>query len=103
MNPRMRWLFGLDDEAPRSNIPEMDLSKIAPDALYNYAKISELSGLAESTLRSYVTKGLMPQAGHMATPDRPEWYGHQLIEWWPQRPGQGAPGRPKGRHQEGDR
>jgi len=96
MSATLRWLT-LDFAAQRSNIPSMDLSTIEPDRRYSYAEIAVLTGLEVSTLRSYVVRKLMPKPGYWDAPDRPRWSGQQLIDWQNNRPGQGAPGRPKRR------
>lgn len=90
-----------DDPAQRPIIPDVDLNKIKPDKLYTYNQLAKLTGLQASTLRSYRATGRMPQPAK-PTPYRPEWYGRQIIEWWPNRPGRGAPGQPKPRHQDGE-
>lgn len=52
-----------------------------PDVLLNYAQISALTGLAESTLRSYHARGQMPKPDDDTVPDRPRWLRSTITRW----------------------
>ena len=60
-----------------------------------YADIAELTGLTAATLRRYKREGYMPAPDDLPVPDRPRWHRSTIDQWLTQRPGQGAPGRPR--------
>jgi len=92
-----RWITGHVD-APRCNLPPMDLSTVDPERRYNLAALSDLTGLKRATITSYVSRNQWPKPHYDPTaPDRPYWFGQQIIDFYPTRPGRGNPGKPKPR------
>jgi predicted DNA-binding transcriptional regulator AlpA len=67
------------------------------DKLLDYAGVAKRTGLAPSTLRRYRSIGLLPEPDELPVPDRPRWRESTIDEWMQNRPGRGAPGRPRGK------
>jgi predicted DNA-binding transcriptional regulator AlpA len=68
------------------------------DDLLDYAGVAALTGLSTATLRGYRAAGRMPAPDVMPAPDRPRWRESTITTWLAdpeQRPGRGAPGRPR--------
>lgn len=65
--------------------------------LLDYRAISSITGLAPSTLRKYRSQGLLPEPDDQTFADRPRWAPVTIATWMDNRPGRGAPGRPRRR------
>lgn len=68
--------------------------------LLDYKGVSAVTGLSVGTLRGYRSAGRMPKPDVMLAPDRPRWRRATITTWLndpEQRPGRGAPGRPRKR------
>jgi hypothetical protein len=63
--------------------------------LVGYAGIAAITGLTPATLRRYRAIGLLPAPDALAAPDRPRWTRATIERWMANRPGRGAPGRPR--------
>lgn len=66
-----------------------------PTDLLAYADIAVITGLSAATLRGYRTAGRLPEPDDLTVPDRPRWHRSTITTWLAQRPGRGAPGKPR--------
>jgi predicted DNA-binding transcriptional regulator AlpA len=67
------------------------------DGPLSYEEVAAITGLTAATLRFYRSKGLLPEPDASPVPDRPRWRRSTIDNWLANRPGRGAPGRPRRR------
>lgn len=60
------------------------------DPLLDYRDIAEMTGLSQSTLRTYRTQGRLPEPDELPAADRPRWRKSTVERWLTTRPGQGV-------------
>lgn len=76
------WMY---DETPYSYV----VAHITDKEVLSTRKVSERSGLADSTIRTYRSKGLMPEPD-VTIGGIPGWYASTIDPWIAALPGRGA-------------